>query len=160
MSLSATITTIEEVLDLYLATAAVGAVTLHEDSGLGTELAKVNIGQTRSRYEWVAFAPTPSDAITYTLDYERDATDLVNDSDEPAWLPSRFHRLLGVGARKKEYEGQDDGRHTTAAQEYEKERRKLLAYVNNPPDQVMVPGGSRRGVSDLGGSFPAGTIFD
>jgi hypothetical protein len=159
VTLSSALTTIEEVLDLYLSAVAVGTVTLHEDSGVGTELARIGIGKTRSTYPWIAFAPTPSAAITYMLDYERDATDLVQDGDEPAWLPVRFHRLLAIGARKKEYEKGDDTRYTAAAQEYDRVLRDLLAYVNNPPDYVLIPGGQPSGYSDLGGHYPPGTIW-
>jgi hypothetical protein len=46
-SLDTTITTWIEITDWYLSTAAVGTVTLLEDSGAGTELARITIGQKR-----------------------------------------------------------------------------------------------------------------
>lgn len=160
VNLSASLTTIEEVMDLYLATVAAGTVTLHEDSGAGTELGRIGIGNVRSQNLWIAFAPTPSAAITYTLDYERDATDLVQTGDEPGWLPGRFHRLLAIGARMKEYEKTDDSRYQQAALAYARGVKGLLAYVNNPPDYVLVPGRRVSGQSDLGAWYPAGTIWD
>ena len=161
VSLSSALTTVEEVTDLYLESAAVGTVTLLEDSGSGTQLASIGIGTTRSAVQGIAFVPTPSAATTYTLDYEREATDLVLGTDAPAWLPFRFHRLLPMGARQRYWEDKADvDRFKIAAAEFESERRKLVAYVNNPPDYVMVPGGGRGSVSDLGGWYPAGTVWD
>lgn len=160
VSLGATITDIVEVRDWYLSAVAVGSVTLLEDSGVGTEMARIGIGQLRSRYELVALYPTPASAITYLVDYEVDASDLVQDTDEPFWLPSRFHRLLATGARAKEYEKTKDDRLTAALSMFERERHNLLAYVNNPPDGgVLLPVAEGVGISDLVGQYPAGTIW-
>jgi hypothetical protein len=158
VSLSSSITTIEEILDWYLDAPAAGTVRLTEL--LGTELARITVGQTRATYQGLAFVPTPSSPITYLLDYERDVTDLIVGQDAPVWLPARFHRLLGVGARKQEYEATGDSRFQMTALEYVVELNKLKAFVNNPPDQTMVPGRSRGGHSDLGGMYPAGTVWD
>jgi hypothetical protein len=108
----------------------------------------------------VAFAPTPSAAITYSLDYERNVTDLVNPTDEPAWLPAAFHRLLATGARAKDYEYQSDERFKIAALEWQSGLLRLVAYVNNPPGAVLVPHGGSSGRSDLGPNYPRGTIWD
>lgn len=161
VTLGATVTDIVEVRDWYLSVAAVGTVTLTQTSGIGTELARIGIGQLRSRYELVALYPTPASAITYLVDYEIDASDLVQDTDEPYWLPSRFHRLLATGARAKEYEKTKDDRLTSALSMFERERNHLLAYVNNPPDSgVLLPVAEGVGISDLVGQYPAGTIWD
>lgn len=160
VSLGSTITDIIEVRDLYLSAVTVGNVTLLEDSGAGTELARIAIGQQRSRYELIALYPTPSSAITYSVDYELDVTDLVQDADEPYWLPPRFHRMLGIGARMKEYEKTDDDRFDRAASQWGTWRNQLLAYVNNPPDFVLLPTREGTGISDLGAQYPAGTIWD
>ena len=160
VSLGSTLTDIVEVRDWYLASAAAGVVSLLETSGTGTVLGTIGIGQTRARYEGIALLPTPSSAITYTLDYEYDASDLVQDMDEPYWLPSRFHRLAATGARMKEYEKTDDDRFSGAQMQWDKGRVHLLAYVNNRPDDVLVPGRRVGGISDLGGAYPIGTIWD
>lgn len=150
----------EEITDFYLSAAPVGDVSLYDAASNGNVLAVIPKGQTRATYPWIAFVPTPSASITYALDYERIVTDLVNNTDEPYWLPAQFHRLIGLGARKKEYEFQADDRLVVAADEYDKTLRLLLAYVNAPPDAVLVPGGRRFGRSDLGSQYPAGTIWD
>jgi hypothetical protein len=113
----------------YISTAAVGTVTLREDSGSGTVLSTIPIGATYARYRRIAFAPPPAAAITYYIDCERLVTDLVNDTDEPL-VPQRFHRLLAIGARAKEYEKQNQvGRSQLAKQEYDKELKKLKFWV-------------------------------
>lgn len=150
----------EEITDVYLSSACVGDVSLYDAASSGNVLGVIPKGQTRATYPWIAFAPTPSAARSYGIDYERLVTDLVNKTDEPYWLPASFHRLLALGARKKEYEYQSDDRVTVAALEFEKTLLKLVAFVNAPPDYVLIPGrvGSRR--SDLGAGYPAGTIWD
>lgn len=160
VSLGATITDIVEVRDWYLSAVAAGNVTLREDTAAGTELARIGIGQMRARYEGIALYPTPSAAITYLVDYEMDVSDMVNDTDEPAWLPYRFHRLIPLGARVKEYEKTENERLKTAVALFEKGRNDLLAYVNNPPDGgVLLPVAEGVGISDLVGQYPAGTLW-
>jgi hypothetical protein len=148
---------IVEITDFYLDAAAVGTVTLHEGASGGTELARIPIGYRRSRYRKVALWPTPAAAITYSLDYERDVTDLVNDDDEPE-LPYRFHHLLGIGARAKEYEKKDDTRYRDAVLQFRKGLDDLKYFVASQSDGGLVMG--RRTVqrpSQLGGWFEAGT---
>lgn len=150
-----------EVTDLYLSAACVGDVTLYDAAAAGNTLAVIGKGQLRSRYEWIALYLTPSSVLTYTVNDERDATDLVNASDEAAWLPLRFHRLLAVGARKREYEKTDSDNYDKAEREWEMGVAQLLSYVTNKPDELVIPGGpGRSGVSDLGSNYPAGTIWD
>lgn len=160
VSLGATITDIVEVRDWYLSAVAVGNVTLREDTAGGTELARIGIGQTRARYEGIALFPTPASVVTYFADYEFVPSDLVQDTDEPSWLPVPFHRILATGARAKEYEKSDDDRLTAAMAMYTREKQNLLAYVNNPPDgPVLLPSGEGTGVSDLVGQYPSGTLW-
>lgn len=151
-----------EITDFYLATAPVGDVQLFDAAVAGNVLATIPRGQTRSRYEWIALVPTPSSAITYLVDYERDVPDLVNDSDEPAWLPVRHQRLLATGALLKEYERTQNPATEAIRNHWTVGRAQLLAYVNSPSDRLMVPStlGRLPGRSDLGPWFPAGTIWD
>lgn len=153
-------TDVQSVSDWYLSATCLGEVKLLQTSSSGSELARITVGDTRSRYTWLALYPTPNGALTYTIDHEMEASDLVNDTDEPAWLPRRAHRLLAIGARKREYETKNDGRYTAALNEWVQGVNQLKAYVNNPPDETIVPGRLKPGLSDLGAFFPAGTIWD
>lgn len=156
-----TLTDIVAINDWYLSAAAAGQVSLLQTSNVGPTLATLTIGGTHPRYQWIGLYPTPSAVYTYTLEHELDATDLVQDTDEPVWLPPRMHRLLAVGARKREYEQKADVPRQMAAQaEWDKGVLALKSYVNNPPDQTVVPGRLHPGLSDLGAFFPAGTVWD
>lgn len=118
-----------EVTKFYLSSVAVGTVTLLEASGVGTELARIAIGRTHARYRTIALAICPSSAVTYTVDYERDVQDMANANDEPV-LPPRFHRILGIGARMREYEKQQQmDRYRAAQGEYLYALKKLKMFV-------------------------------
>ena len=102
VSLAAAITDVVDVLDVYLASAAVGQVTLREDSGAGTVLSEIDIGEVFPRYTQIALAPTPSSVQTLYVDGGTGSTDLVDDTDEPL-LPEDFHYLLADGAVYEEW---------------------------------------------------------
>lgn len=157
VSLSSSLTTIVEIADIYLATAAVGVVTILEDSGVGTALGSIKIGQTR-QYRWrVALVPTPSSAFTYTVDAERNVTDLAVAADQPQ-MPERFHYVLVSGARMKEYEFKNDTeRYIMARGEYQSHLGQMRAFLASGPNEVIVPGGKPTGISQLGGYYPADT---
>lgn len=142
------------VTKFYLSAAAVGAVTLHEDSGAGTELARLAIGQTTQRYCVIALYPTPSAAITYALDATLSVTDMAQASDEPR-LPADFHDLLMIGAMAREYEKTDDTRLMHARQRYQSRLRDLLYWVHEAGAGSTQQ--ARGGRSRLGPWFPAGT---
>jgi hypothetical protein len=158
VTFDATITDIIEITKLYLSAAAVGTVTLHSVSGAGTELARIAIGQTYTRYQGIQLWPTPASAITYYVDYQRPITDLANAFDEPL-LPEKFHRLLGIGARAKEYEKRDDdGRQAAAEQELRRGVAQLVLQVAGSAAGTPNLRGSRgAGHSTLGGMYPAGS---
>ena len=117
-------TDVVDITKFYISAAAAGTVTLREDSGTGTTLATIAVGRLYSRYRRIALAPTPAAAITYSLDYERDVADLVENTDEPI-IPYSFHHILATGARMKEYEKTSDSRWELAQREYEKALKKL-----------------------------------
>lgn len=166
VSLGATITTWVEITKFYFALGSTGAttptagnVTLNEDSGAGTELARIPIGQSYSRYKRIALAICPSSAITYYVDFQRDVTDMSALGDQPI-LPPRFHRLLGVGARMREYEKQNQmDRYKAAQAEYIFGLKKLKYFVfsqtaGSPNLRGRV---GRDRPSQLGGWYGAGT---
>ena len=143
VSLSASLTTIVEAVDLYLQSGAVGTVTLRQASGVGTVLSTIYPATERSRYQRVALFPTPADVASYTLDYERARRALINGNDESV-LPRLFHRLLGIGARMKEYETTGDTRrYVLAERQFEEGRKQLIGFLGTSPDEVIVPGGQR-----------------
>lgn len=101
VSMGSTFTDVIDVEDVRVASAQTGDVTLTQGSG-GAELSKIVIGQTMPRYVRYALAPTPAQAITYTLDGIADIVDLANDYDEPFPNPD-FHDLLVDGAVYEEW---------------------------------------------------------
>jgi hypothetical protein len=140
------------VTKFYLSSSAVGTVTLHEDAEGGTELARIAIGQTHARYLRIALWPTPSSAISLTLDYARQIEDMSQHTDEPL-VPRDFHWVIEAGARMLEYEKQEDRRHQIARAEYEKGVRDLRWFVTQQPDGGLASGGR----SQLGAWYPAGS---
>lgn len=155
VTLAAAITTFIEVEDFYLSAAAAGTVTLHEDSGAGTELARVTIGQVRPRYYGLYLWPTPAGAVSYLVDYRQEITDLVNDTDEPQ-IPLDFHPMLMAYARMREYEKTDDSRYTSARDEFALGLSRLRYQTQWTADELPVMGrAGRLGRSRLGGYFPA-----
>lgn len=155
VSLGAAITDFVQITKFYLSAAAVGAVTLHEDASGGTELARIPIGETFSRYQAIALWPTPSSAITYTVDGERDLPDMSNNTDEPPF-PRRFHRILTDYALWKEYEKLDDDRAPAAERRWKQGVSDLRYFVTCPPDYLPVAGERRNlGRSRLGAYYPA-----
>lgn len=145
---------------VYLGTAAVGSLTIHEDSGAGTELARIGIGQTQQRYSTFLLYPTPASAITYSVDCTLSITDLAQNNDEPR-IPPDFHDLIIAGAMVREYEKTDDTRLTVSQQRYQSRLRDLLYWMHETSTGSSRTGvrGSRTGVrgSTLGPWFPAGT---
>ena len=128
-SVAFTYSDVVNVTKFYLSAAAVGVVRLRETSGTGTILSTIAETETMARYRRIALAPTPSSAITYSVEFERVVTDLVNANDEPI-LPPPFHRLLAIGARMKEYERRKDvGLLQTSKQDYEKGLKLLKHFV-------------------------------
>lgn len=152
-SLGVAYTDIIQITKFYLSAAAVGTVTLLEDSGAGTELARIPIGQTFSRYQSFALWPTPASAITYYLEAERDLPDMANSNDEPPF-PPRFHRVLVDAASVREYQKKSDPEGASEMlRRRDKGVRALRYFVTCPPDEIPsrqeLPGQSR-----LGGQYP------
>lgn len=157
VSFSASITSFIEITDIYLGTAAVGTVTVHEDSGSGTELARITIGAYRPSYLGFALWPTPSGANTYIVDARRDLKLLVESKDEPP-LPRDFHPMLAKYATFREWERKDDSRALVARQQYEMWLSRLKYRLAASGDSVPIARTNRPvGISRLGAWFPADT---
>jgi hypothetical protein len=146
----------EQIDKLYVSTAAVGSITLHEDSGSGTELAQISIGRYRPYYFVVLLWPTPAEVQEYSFDFEREILDLVNDTDEP-YLPSDYHDLLSIGGRMDEYEKMDDPRYQAAKRAYDEKFASFQYYIHGRASERLIPRSTsgRIGYSDLGGYYPA-----
>jgi hypothetical protein len=152
---------IESVTDWYLETPAIGAASLRVGVPGGTVVGTIGIGTTRTSYRGIALLPTPSDARTYTVEHEREVTDLVTPQDSPVWLPTAFHRLLSCGARRRYWEDKREAdRYAAAVADGNATLLRLKAIVNNPPDELMVPGGQPSERSNLGGMFPATSLLN
>lgn len=146
-----------EITKVYLSTPAIGTVTVLEDSGSGTELARIPIGESSTAYQGVILYPTPASAITYYVDAERDVARMIHATDVPV-LPLRFHRVLVDGALWREYEKRGDEREPTALKRYRKGLSDLRYFVTCPPDFLPISGGSRIERSRLGPYYPADHI--
>lgn len=148
-----TATTVIEVVKLTLRTAGAGTITVHEDSGTGTQLTSFLAGALSRQFLHIQLWPTPSAAVTYRIDYSRVLQDLVNDTDVPL-LPYDFHYLLALGAEYEEMRKLSDDRAPMVYQQIERDLRSLNAYVWDLPDDTegLAPRRSR-----LGGWYAAGT---
>jgi hypothetical protein len=157
VNLSSAISTGEVIEDFYLSAVAAGTVTLHEDSGAGTELARITTGALRPRYYGFYLWPTPSAAVTYYVDYRREILDLVNNTDEPP-IPTDYHPLLVTYARMREYEKTDDSRYGQAREEFGLGLTRLKFNTQQLSDELLVMGRSRMGRSRLGAYYPADNL--
>jgi hypothetical protein len=155
VSLNTAITSWIDVSDWFLSVPAVGTVTLHEDSGAGTELARITIGQTRPHYQGLYLYPTPSGAVTYYVDSRRRTVELKTDDDEPPW-DEDFHWILSTYARMRQYEKTKDARYTIAKEEYQAGVNALIHRTTCPPERLPVPGPVLDRGSNLGPWFPPG----
>lgn len=158
VSLSSSLTDIIQVTDLYLASSATGSITLREDSAIGTVLGTIVPGSMRTNYQQFSLAPTPSDVWTMTVDFEREITDMVQDTDEPN-LPPKFHPMIGIGVRMKEYELRGDSdRWQFTKGEWDLAMGSLTSTISSPPDQLLIPGGRRSKWSSLGPWYPGDSV--
>lgn len=149
-----TLGTIVEIVDVYLATVAVGTITIRMTSGVGTVLGSIYTGQLRPQYQRIALVTTPAAALTYAVDYEMDATDLVNATDEFP-LPPRFRQAVTLGALRKEYAHAGDVlRYELTTREYDRDVKMLRHYLASGPDTLTIPGGGFSSPSNLPGNWP------
>jgi hypothetical protein len=155
VTFDSTLTDIVQVTKFYLLSPAVGTVTLHEDASGGTELARVPIGQTFSRYQGFALWPTPASAITYYLDGDIELPRMIQPTDEPPF-PARFHRILVDGALALEWEKKDrPDLAATAMARFNKALRDLRYHLSCPPDDLPSHHHATFARSRLGAGYPA-----
>lgn len=156
VTLNANITDVVDVSDWFLSAAAVGTVTLHEDSGAGTQLAAIPIGATRARYLGLYLWPTPSDAITYAVDFRQLSIEMSQDMDEPL-LPLDYHYLLSIYAQMKHFGVKVGDARGLELKAQWREGVNNLIYSVAMTDPIVVPGGlPLRDGSNLGPYFPPG----
>jgi hypothetical protein len=158
VSLSASITSFIQITKVYLTAVAAGVVTLHEDSGAGTELSRIAIGDVAPKFIAFQLYNTPSAVLTYTADVLRAIPDMANDTDEPL-IPEDFHDLLLDKAERKELRKKDDpARHAMLATDITRGERELISFVVNHPDwRPQWNDGMGTGISTLGAWYPADT---
>lgn len=154
VDVAGTISTWVMVERVYVATAAVGRIELHEDTAGGAELARITIGQTAPRYYTILLYPTPSAAVTYFTDAAFEIVDMSVAGDVP-YLPPDFHYLISVGARIDEYEKTDDASRLAMAQsEWNEGITKLKWALYGTGDDGPGPT-----PSNLGPWYPRSTWF-
>jgi hypothetical protein len=141
-----------EVTKFYVSAATAGTVKLFDAAAAGNELAQFSV-LTYSRYFGIQLFPTPSAAVTYSVDYTRTIPEMVNGGDEPL-LPEDFHYVLVLAVLVREYEKTDDTRWSQALAEYREGVKALRSWVLYPPDFNAVPGPAPIGSSNLGGWYP------
>jgi hypothetical protein len=157
VDVSATTSTWTRLDKFYLSAAAVGVVTLTEDSGGGTELAQITDGQTQTLYTGFTLYPTPTAAITYQVDITRATTDLLSATDEPL-LPLDFHDLILLWVVADEYQHVNDERYAIARSEAERREGEMLYFLSETA--IGRPFSLTRSFqrpSQLGSWFPAGS---
>lgn len=159
VQIDALISTFIQIEDVYISANAVGTVTLHEDSGSGTELARITIGQKRPRYYGFYLWPTPSGVIDYLVDYRRELLDLVNAADEPPF-PVDYHAMLVAYAVSREYEIKGDTQRVLLARQRFDQALNRMKYETQTNASELPVSNHRRliGHSRLGGMFPADTF--
>lgn len=145
-----------EVVKFYLDSAAAGYVSLYDAAASGTELARIPIGQTYSRYLTVEWFPIQTANCIEYVDYTRTIMEMMNPADEPL-LPPDFHYVIAVGARVKEYETLSDDRLNGAKLEYQRGITALRSWVLNNGDRIASLRRTPVQWSSLGSQFPAGS---
>jgi len=149
-----TLTDVVSVSNFQLESEAVGFVTL--ETANSEVLATISPNKTSARYLAIQLAPTPGSVQTIQVDYTRALEDLILPGDVPL-LPLDFHYLLSLGARIDEYEHLDDDRRNELHVQWMVGYKRLLNFVCNNPDYIVVPGGGQVEFSSLGPDYPAGS---
>src|SRR5262249_40506469 len=143
----------------YLDLPTIGNVSVYDASVGGNELIRIAAKRYQVDYLTNVLWPAPSAVWTFYVDYTRDMLNLMQPTDRPL-LPEDFHDLVLMGARYSDYEFKKDLASMKVTREEMLSRASaLFNWVNNNPDQILVPGQQPRGTrfSNLGSWFPSGT---
>ena len=145
VSLDTAITNFILIDKFYLSASTTGIVTLHEDSGTGTELSRIAIGDTHGKFLAFLLYLTPSAVVTYTVDIMRTIPTLSVDTDE-FWIPEDFHDILLDGAELSEMRKADDAsRYAMVKEQWEYGKKMLRFWVQDHPDwRPVMTGGHER----------------
>ena len=144
------VTGAQEIVRASLRTAPIGVVSL-QDPAVTKSYLVLAFGAQSARFFHIELFPTPSSALQYRIDYTREITDLVQDTDQPL-LPPDYHHLLALGAEYDEWRKLSDDRMVVAKQDLEREIQSLNAWLWDLPDDSQL---GRIPTSRLGGMFPA-----
>jgi len=144
-----------EVTDFYLSHAAIGTVSLYEDSGAGTELARISVGEMRPRYMGLYLWPTPAAVVTYYVDHRQELQPMTTSTDEPPWSPDFHEMLVAYGAWREWMFKGDVDRASEAKTRYSQWLSRLKYATQAETDEIPVMGGRRIGHSRLGSEYPA-----
>lgn len=148
-----------DVQKFFIDGACIGDVSLYDASSSGNTLATIPRGKTYSRYFTIFLWATPSAAITYYVEFERQVQDMTANTDEPLW-PEDFHHVLVSCAVYQELVIKKDP--ATAGIYFKNEVQpgldSLLNFLVNNDDYVVVPDDGRRRTrgSNLGSFYPSG----
>jgi hypothetical protein len=97
--------------------------------------------------------PTPTGVLTYAIDSQQTAPDLVSGAEQPL-LPYEYHWLLVEAACYEEWMRKADTRSGTARQDLETGFKEMRHWLNNPRDYKPTNLPSRVSRSRLGGMYP------
>ena len=149
----------EQIESFSLSAAAVGTVTLHEDSGSGTTLATIPIGEQKAKYKHILLDPVPDSSRTYHIDFERRIIDLSAAYDE-VLIPDDFAYVLLAGVRSLEYERRNDSRRAREAEEeFRKGMADMLYFVQTSGVPHTRPSRTQRGGEFGTHNLQAGLMF-
>lgn len=144
------------VRSLRLSAVGVGVISLYDAASGGNELARIPVGLTSVQYLGVRFWPTPTAALTYTVDGQVSAAPLSLDTDI-SLLPEEFDELLETYARRRwaKWIG-DPVRYALENDELEREIARMKTAIEFPPGTTARVGGRESSVrtSNLPGNFP------
>jgi hypothetical protein len=158
VNVSSAITDWATITKFYLSTAAVGSISLLYGAADGPGFSTIEPGDVLARYLQFQLFPTPSSAITYTLDVLRSIPVMTNDTDE-FLLPQDFEDLLLDKAEMKELRKQDDpNRYAMLREDVRRGEAALVSFITSHPDWRPQFGGHPAEFSSLGSNFPSDTV--
>lgn len=147
----------KRVLGWSLDTDNVGDVQLFDGPGLNAlELGRIPAHTSHVHYQGIRFWPTPTDALTYTIDGQFSIVDMRLDTDIPM-ISDDWHDMLQLWARRCEYERTGDRRMGIVNKDWDDVMAGLKSESEFPADYRAVAGkfSGRVGVNNLGAMYPA-----